>query len=261
VRDQRTRVEDVRGTEGMQPEKLEMWRRDGPPRRVRQVRRVHPELAGSVVADEADPLQPRTLGDRGAKEDRLHTPRICGDPLQACQLSGRLHGDRADPGRDRGGELVVALARAGHHDAIRGDPGAAGGLELTTRRDIGAEAEATEVVHHGECRVRLDRVCQVDPWRQDRPESRHLALDDIEVVDVERRPEPFGKIAGGEAAEPSATHDLIAGRRTPAAGTGVQLGAHRRASSSATRADVPASRSLTISATDADRPCCDANGP
>ena len=48
----------------------------------------------------------------------------------------------------------------------------------------------------GERRVRLDRVGELDHGRQDGPERRDLALDDVEVVDVERRAEPFGQFVG-----------------------------------------------------------------
>ncbi len=130
---------------------------------VGEVRGVHPELAGPVVADEADPFEPGLLRDGCPQEDRLDPAHGRRDRLEACQFAGRLHGDRADPGRDRRGELVVALARAGHHDPIRVDPRPARGLQLAAGGDVGPEPQPAEELDDREGRVRLDRVGQVDP--------------------------------------------------------------------------------------------------
>ena len=222
VRDERPCVEDVRRAEGVEPEQVQVRRGDRAPRRLGEVRGVHPELAGPVVADEADPLEPGVLRDRRPQQDRLDPARVRRDRLEACQLAGRLDGDRADPGRDRRGELVVALARAGHHDPIRGDPRPARGHQLAAGGDIGPEPQPAEELDDREGRVRLDRVGEVDPRRQDGLERRHLALDDVEVVDVERRPEVRRQVLrrrarraaprGGSRCAPAADRDA-AGRR------------------------------------------------
>ena len=86
---------------------------------------VHPELAGAVVADEADPLEAGVLATR---------PPAAGPGLAAAGLARRSPpaapsspGDSTVTariaGRDRGPQLVVALARAGHHDPGRVDAG------------------------------------------------------------------------------------------------------------------------------------------
>ena len=138
-------VEDVRCAERVQSEQVEVRRRRRARGRCREIRRVHPELPGAVVADEADPLEPGVLRDGCAQEDRLDPARLRRDRLEACQLAGRLDRDRADPGRDRRRELVVALARAGHHDPLRRDPCPARGRQLAAGGDVGPEAEPAQV--------------------------------------------------------------------------------------------------------------------
>ena len=199
VRDERSCVEDVRRPEGVEPEQIQVRRGGRATRRLGEVRGVHPELAGPVVADEADPFEPGLLGDRCPQEDRLDPARGRRDPLEACQLTGRLDGDRADPGRDSRRQFDVALARTGHHDPIRGDPRLSRGHQLAAGGNVGPEPQTTQEFDDREGRVRLDRVRQVDPCRQDGLERRHLALDDVEVVDVERRPEVRRQFLRGRA--------------------------------------------------------------
>ena len=98
--------------------------------------------------------------------------------------------------------------------------------------------------HDGERGIRLDRIGKLDGRGKARPQRGDLTLDDLEVIDVQRRAEADGQLAGVETGEPRAPEDLVAGRRSPAPWRVVERQAHRRASSSATRADVPASRSL-----------------
>ena len=70
------RVEDVRGAERVEAEQLEMGRRRRPCAALAaRSARVHPELAGAVVTDEPDALEPGVLGDRGAQQDRLADAR------------------------------------------------------------------------------------------------------------------------------------------------------------------------------------------
>ena len=170
VRQERRGVEDVRRPEGMESEQLEMWRRHRPSRRIREVRRIHPELARPVVADEADALESGMLGDGRPQENRLDPAGMRGDPLESCQLARRLDGDGADAGGDRGAELVVALARAGHHDAVRGDAGSA--APWRARRPMRRRRPSPRRPRKSttrERRVRLDRVGELDP----RPAGRH----------------------------------------------------------------------------------------
>ena len=61
VLDERAGVEHVRRPEGVESEQVEVRRRDRPAAADAQIRRVHPELAGAVVTDEPDALEPRTL--------------------------------------------------------------------------------------------------------------------------------------------------------------------------------------------------------
>ena len=112
VLDERAGVEDVRRPERMQPEQLEMRRGDRSCRRCDEVGGVHPELAGAVVADEPDALEPARSETAARSRTGWTRARARGDRLEPGELAGRLDGDRADPGRDRGTQLVVALARA-----------------------------------------------------------------------------------------------------------------------------------------------------
>ena len=109
------------------------------PRGGDEVGGVHPELAGAVVADEADSLEAGVLAHGGAEHHRHLAAGVRRDRLEACQLAGRLDGHGADPGLDGGPQLVVALARSGHDDPGRLDPGPEGRGQLPGRRDVGAE--------------------------------------------------------------------------------------------------------------------------
>ena len=125
------------------------------------------------------------------------------------------------------------------------EPGPQDVPQLAAGRHVRAEAQPGEVPQHGEVRVGLDRVGEVERRRQDRPERLDLARDHVQVVGVERRPEPLGELGRVVPAESAVAQDLV----------------HRSASSRATRASVPASRSLTRSATETDRPLVAANSP
>ena len=76
--------------------------------------------------------------------------------------------------------------------------------------------EPAEVGDDGQGRVGLDRVGEIDDRRQDGAQRRDLAVDDVEVVDVQRRPEAGRQLLRGQAAETAGPEDLVAGRR-PAA--------------------------------------------
>ena len=171
VMHERHGVEHVRRPEGMQPEQLEVRRGDRSTCASGEVRRVHPELAGPVVTDEPDTFRRASLGDGRPEQDRLAAPELSRDRLEPSKLAGRLDRDRADPGRHRGAQLIVALARPGHHDPLGADPGPTGGRELAAGGDIGAETEPAEMRDDGQRRVRLDRVGQLDDRREDRPSA------------------------------------------------------------------------------------------
>jgi len=210
---QAPRVEHVRRPEPVDPEQLEMPRPCRRSRRGPQVGLVHPELARPVVADQPDALQAVGGADRRAQEDRHAPVRLRRDPLQAVELARRLDRDCPDVGRDRVAQLGVALAGTRDDDSIRVDPRPDRGGELPARGDVRAEPEAAEVGHDRECRVRLDRVGDLDARRQGRPEGVDLALDHVEVVDVERGAESRREVSRVEPAQPVAAQDLVAGRR------------------------------------------------
>ena len=96
----------------MQPQQLEVGRGGGPLRRRDEIGRIHPELAGPIVADEPDALETGVLGDRGSEEDRLPPARLRRDGLEPAELARRLDGDGANPGRNGGTQLFVAACRA-----------------------------------------------------------------------------------------------------------------------------------------------------
>ena len=155
------------------------------------------------------------LRDGRPEENRLDPARMRGDPLESCQLARRLDGDGSNPCADRGTELILALARAGHHDAVRGDAGSQRRGELATRCHVCPEPEPADEVDDRGRRVRLDRVCQLDPYRQGGTQDRDLSLDDIEVIDVERGPEAIGELGGDKAGQPARSRYLVAGRWSP----------------------------------------------
>src|SRR3954471_20342623 len=99
----------------------------------------------------------------------------------------------------------------------------------------------------GESGVRLHRIGDVDARRDVGLECREVSLDDVEVVDVQRRPESGRKMAGVEPCQQAFVRDLgpdwPAWPGWPGWRSFDRIEAHRRTSSSATRADVPASRS------------------
>src|SRR3954452_20462143 len=114
----------------------------------------------------------------------------------------------------------------------------------------------------GESGVRLHRIGDVDARRDVGLECREVSLDDVEVVDVQRRPESGREMAGVEPCQQAFVRDLGPdGPARPWWRSFDRIKAHRRTSSSATRADVPASRSLTSSATATDSPCSWATPP
>ena len=143
-----------------------------------------------------------------------------------------------------------------------GDPRAERRGQLAAGRDVGAEAQPAEVRDDGQRRVGLDRVGELDRRRQDGRQRRDLAVDDVEVVDVERRAESLGELVrvadrraaprGGSRCGPAVGRDAV-GRAI--------ADAHRSASSSATRAAVPGVAVLDEER-DRDRsPCSSANAP
>ena len=83
VLDERGRVEDVGGPEGVQPEQLEVRGAGRVAGRGDEVARVHPELARAVVADEADAFEPGVLGHGRAEQDRDAPSRLRGDRAPA----------------------------------------------------------------------------------------------------------------------------------------------------------------------------------
>ena len=87
MRDERPRIEDVRGTERVQPEQLEMRRADRAARRIDEIRRVHPELARAVVADEPDALESGVLGHGRPEHHRLDPTDLRGDRFEPRELA------------------------------------------------------------------------------------------------------------------------------------------------------------------------------
>ena len=88
---QRIRVEHVRGTERVEPQQPEMWRRGRAVARRDEIRRVHPELPGSVVADQAHPFEAGSLADGHPQEDGNRWRALAaggGQRLQPRQLVG-----------------------------------------------------------------------------------------------------------------------------------------------------------------------------
>ena len=79
---------------------------------------IHPELAGPVVADEPDALERASSVTAARSRTGCRRPASRRDGLEPAELARRLDRDRADPGRDGGPQLFVALAGAGHHDAL-----------------------------------------------------------------------------------------------------------------------------------------------
>ena len=75
----------------MEPKEPEMWRRGRAVARRDKIRRVHPELAGPVVADQAHPLEARSLPDGHPQEHGNRWRPLAarrGQRLQPCQLVG-----------------------------------------------------------------------------------------------------------------------------------------------------------------------------
>ena len=152
VGDERARLEHVRRAERVQPEQVEMRGTRGQPRGVDQVARVHPELAGAVVADEADAFEPGDLRHRRAEQHRLAPAGRARDALEPSELAERFDGDGADPGGDRRLELPVALARTGHDDSVR----------------IGSRRGSPSPAHPRTRRRRRGRGCRGGPRRRAR---------------------------------------------------------------------------------------------
>ena len=134
------------------------------------------------------------------------------------ELAGRLDRHRADPGADSGPRARRRACRArSSRSGRRAIPARSAVASSPPEATSAPSPRRAEVRDDRQRRVRLDRVGEVDPLRQDGPERRDLAVDDVEVVDVERRPEPLGElVAASSPAEPARPQDLVAGRR-PAA--------------------------------------------
>jgi hypothetical protein len=224
----------------VQSDEIEPRRGHRPPCDLDQVAPVHAELARAVVADEAHPLEPGGLTGRYAEQHRHDALRPLGDRLEPGQLPSRLDGDGSHSRTHGLQQLVVALARPGEHDRASFDPRLGHGSELTGRCDVGTEAESSEVGDDGQRRIRLHRVRKIEDRRQDCSQGLQLAGDDVEVVHVQRRPEPGRQVLGLEASQPAGTKDLVP-RGRPAAPRRRHFTkhAHRRAVSRATRAAVP----------------------
>ena len=231
VLDERPGIEDVRRPERVQAEQLEVRR--SPPR-------ARPMPPGRPRPSRTCRRRRRRRGGR-ARAVRAPRRRRAGGPAATRPASAAIASRRASspgdstvtariPAATAARELVVALARTGHDDALRRDPCPAGRDELAARRDVGAQAEPTQVGDDGESRIGLDRVGELDHRRQDGLKGPHLAFDHVEVVDIARacrtarrdrvatgRPAgpPGGSrcgSAGGRGAARWATSRLIGGR-------------------------------------------------
>ena len=102
------------------PRSSRCCRSSGEPRRIDQVRRVHPELAGAVVADQPHALEPGHLGDGGAKHDRLAPAGGARDPLEPRRARrATRRSPRGCRPRRAASSSLVALARSGHDDPLR----------------------------------------------------------------------------------------------------------------------------------------------
>ena len=101
------------------PSSSSQGERDGLARGEPQVARVHPELAGAVVAHEPDALEAVAPPNGAPEQDGLPPAERLGDGREPAQLQRRLDGHDPDAGIDRGAQLLVALARARDHDPVR----------------------------------------------------------------------------------------------------------------------------------------------
>ena len=88
VAEQCAGIEDVRRAERVEAQQVEVRRPTAPLGRLHEIGRVHPELAGAVVADQPDPFEAGVLGDGGAEHDRLDPTEPRGDRLEPRQLAG-----------------------------------------------------------------------------------------------------------------------------------------------------------------------------
>ena len=158
------------------PDRVEPGRGDRLRRGGSQVGRVHPELAGAVVADEPDALEARRLGHGCAQQDRLAPAQRLGDRAPAAAAPPRDSTvTTRTPASTAAAQLVVALAGPGDDDAVRLEAGAQDVAQLPARGDVRAEPEADEVAHDREAGVRLDGVGEVDGGRQGATEGLDLA--------------------------------------------------------------------------------------
>ena len=110
-----------------------------------QVARIHAELAGAVVADEADTFEPRRLPHPRPDEDRHPAAGGSGDRLEPLELAARFDGHGTDIRLDGGAELRLALAGTGEDDSRGRDAGAEGERQLATRCDVRTEAQPAQV--------------------------------------------------------------------------------------------------------------------
>ena len=156
------RVEQVRGTERVDPERLEERGRSRLGRGRPQVREVHPELARPVVPDDPDALRRAGRGHREAEHDRLAAARSLRKRRKAAELAAGLDRDDTHARLHRRGQLLVALARSREHHVRRVEACPQDVPELTARGHVRAETEPGEVAQDGQARVRLDRVGQVE---------------------------------------------------------------------------------------------------
>ena len=171
VLDERAGVEDVRRAEGVEPEQVEVRRGD-------RACRADATRSAASIPNLPAPSSPtrRTRSSRACSETAARSRTGWTRPAVAAIASSRASspGDSTvtarTPAATAARELVVALARAGHHDPVRrrSRPGS-DGRELAAGRDVGPEPEPAEVRDDRERRVRLDRVGELDARPAGRP--------------------------------------------------------------------------------------------
>ena len=170
----RPRVEQVRRPERVEPQRLELGRRDRlcarpPAGRDRPSRTCRPRRRRP--AGPAPGAPPPVTAARSRTGCR--SPEALGDPRQPPQLAGRLDRDRPQAGLDGRRQLVVALARAREHHPVRGEAG-----PRSTWRSSPPDAtsaprpSAGQVPQDGQVRVGLHRVGEVEGGRGARRGAR-----------------------------------------------------------------------------------------
>jgi hypothetical protein len=176
---------------------LEVRQLPDPPGGGHHVRLVDPELAGRGGERHARAGEP---GARvHAQQHRLADSRPAGGARNPSALVGGLQDDQPDAPGDGRVDLPVALGGAGVEHVARAEPGGADRLELPEGADVGAAAEAPQLVHEGEAAVGLERVGDAHRRGQRAAQGVDAGAHDRQLVEVERRavaPGPNGPESG-----------------------------------------------------------------